>query len=199
MYLNRIVFIQLAVLLSSLSGCVGTTPPAQFYLLEPIVETGATAASAAKRPLIALSPVRIPEYVDRPQIVTATGKNAYHLSEFDRWAEPLNDNIARVLQQNLAALVPAEVVKVNASRMAKEAQLRVSVNILEFHVDPQQQARLTAQWQIVRGNTMVASRQVSYQTPAAEDTYPAKVAALNTCLLSLSRDLAAALQRAAVQ
>jgi uncharacterized lipoprotein YmbA len=186
------------VLLLSLTGCFGSSPSAQFYLLEPIGEP-INAAATGKKPLIALTPVKIPEYVDRPQIVTATGRNAYRLSEFDRWAEPLNDNIGRVLQQNLAVLVPAEVVQTNASGLAKDALLRVSVNILEFHVDPQQQALLTAHWHIVRGDTTLASRQASYQILAVEDAYPAKVAALNACLQSLSRDLAAALQRAVAQ
>ncbi len=111
---------------------------------------------AIKKPVIILSPVRIPHYVDRPQIVTATGKNAYQLSELNRWAEALDHNISRVLAQNLTILVPAEVVFSNTSTTAERANFRVSVNILEFHADPQGQAGLTAQWHITRGDGNVS-------------------------------------------
>lgn len=202
MHSNRfVVSTLLPVLLLSLSGCFGTTPPAQFYLLEPIGDAGGQVIPAATgtKPLVALAPVHVPEYVDRPQIVTATGKNAYRLAEFDRWAEPLNDNITRVLQQDMAALVPADVVLSNTSPRAKQAQFRVSVNILEFHVDPQDQARLVTQWQILRGEKTIAGRLSSYRTPAAHDDYSAGVAALNVCLQNLSRDLAAELRQAAAR
>lgn len=200
MYSNRfIAFAPLSVLLLSLSGCFGNTPPAQFYLLEPISEAESKPAAAGEKPLIALMPTRIPEYADRPQIVTASGKNAYRLSEFARWAEPLNYNIARVLQQDIAALVPAEVVLANASSRAKQAQFRVSVSILDFYVDAQNQARLTAQWHIVRGENTVASKQTAYRMSALSDDYSVRVEALNACLQRLSRDLAAALRQVVAQ
>ncbi|MGZ8136993.1 MAG: ABC-type transport auxiliary lipoprotein family protein, partial [Methylococcaceae bacterium] len=108
-------------------------------------------------------------------------------------------NIARVLQQDIAALVPAEVVLANASSRAKQAQFRVSVSILDFYVDAQNQARLTAQWHIVRGENTVASKQTAYRMSALSDDYSVRVEALNTCLQRLSRDLAAALRQVVAQ
>lgn len=196
MHSNRFLsFIPVSLLLLSLTGCFGTTPPAQFYLLEPSSDTSSQSIVTSTKPLIVITRVHIPEYIDRSQIVTATSKNAYKLAEFDRWAEPLNDNIARVLQQDLAALVPADVVFANGSNRAKLAELRASVNILEFHADPQHQARLTVQWQIARGDKTIVSKTSSYQSPAAHDDYPAIVAALNTCLKHFSNDLSAALRQ----
>lgn len=136
---NKLVYFSLlSFLLLSLTGCIGgSTPPSQFYLLEPINESVNSAFGIFAKPVIALGPVRIPRYVDRPQIVTASGKNAYQLSELNRWAESLDGNISRVL-------APVDVVLVNSSHRARQAQLRVLVNILEFHVNPQGQAGLIA-------------------------------------------------------
>ena len=182
----------LPVLLLSLSACIGgKSPPSQFYLLEPVKGVGGFAGGAETGLLIALAPVRIPQYLDRPQMVTATGKNAYHLSETNRWAERLDDNIARVLAQNLNLLVPAEVVLANASSRAQQAKFKVSVTILEFHVDPQGQAGLTAQWSVARGEETVLGRQASYREPASATDYGLMAGALNECLGRLSRDLAA--------
>lgn len=195
MYSNRFLYCVPVLLLLSLTGCFGTTPPSHFYLLEPGSDTPPQAPIAALKPLIAITRVHVPEYADRSQIVTATGRNAYKLAEFDRWAEPLSDNIVRVLQQDLAVLVPADVVFANGSSRAKQAEFRVSANILEFHADPQRQARLTVQWQIVRGEKTVANKISSYREPAAHDDYRAIVAALNVCLQRFGSDLAGALRQ----
>jgi uncharacterized lipoprotein YmbA len=201
MHINRLVFLPLlSVLLLSLAACVGgATSPSQFYMLEPI--TGIEPerpVGAAKKPVIILKSVHIPYYVDRPQIVTATGKNAYHLSEFNRWAEALDHNISRVLAQNLTLLVPAEVAFSKNSNTAERTSFRLSINILEFHADPQGQAGLTAQWQITRDDGTVLNRQVSYREPASITDYAVMVKALNECLNRLSRDLADELQRLTV-
>ncbi|MGJ0492532.1 PqiC family protein [Methylobacter sp.] len=201
MHINRLVFLPLlSVLLLSLAACVGgATSPSQFYMLEPI--TGIEhkrPVGAAKKPVIILKSVHIPYYVDRPQIVTATDKNAYHLSELNRWAEALDHNISRVLAQNLTLLVPAEVLFSKNSNTAERTSFRLSINILEFHADPQGQAGLTAQWQITRDDGMALNRQVSYREPASITDYSVMVKALNECLNRLSRDLADELQRLTV-
>ncbi len=198
MQANRLIYFSLlSFLLVPLTGCIGgSTPPAQFYLLEPISEGASSASGISTKPMIALGPVRIPRYIDRPQIVTASGKNAYQLNEFNRWAESLDDNISRVLAQNLSRLAPVDVVLANASNRARQAQLRVSVNILEFHVNPQGQAGLNAQWQIFHGEDIIVNKQVSYRSPASTTDYPVMVQTLNDCLNRMSRELAASLLQA---
>jgi uncharacterized protein len=184
----------LAALLLTLTACIGgKTPPSQFYLLEPM--RGAEPAAEADKLVIALAPLRIPPYVDRPQIVTATDRNTYALSEFNRWAERLDDNITRVLSQNLSMLVPADLVSLNTASLAKRAALRLTVTILEFHVDPQGQAQVIAQWRIARGENIVASQQGTYREPASITDYRVMAGALNTCLNRLSRDIAMVLRQ----
>ena len=194
---NRLLTLALlSALLLTLTACIGgKTPPSQFYLLEPI--RGAEPAAETGKLVIAFAPVRIPPYVDRPQIVTATDRNTYELSELHRWAERLDDNIARVLSQNLSVLVPADLVPLNASNLAKLSAFRLTVNILEFHVDPQGQARLVAQWRIARGENIVVSRQAAYREPASITDYRVIAGALNTCLNRFSRDMAVVLRNLA--
>ena len=193
---NRITRCLLTLpMLLALAGCIGgTTPPSQFYLLEPLKNLEESQPGAAGRFSIALAPVRIPQYVDRPQIVTATAKNAYHLSELNRWAERLDDNIARVLAQNLSLLVPTDRVTLNASGQNPPTSLRVSVNILQFHVDAQGQAGLTTQWTVAKGGETLLARQASYHEAASTSDYRAMAGALNECLNRLSRDIAEALR-----
>lgn len=184
----------LALLL--LGACLGRSAPVEFYMLEPerraaIREAG---ASGAGFPLIAVGPVRIPEYLDRPQIVTAQGGNAYRVDEQHRWAERLDDNLGRVLAQNLESLVPARQVLTNASDRGQPADFRVVLTVLEFHVGPDGQALLSAQWNIRRGNETLVSRTSSLRAAASTTDYGKMVAALNQCVDRLSRTIADALK-----
>lgn len=198
MYSNRLRAILLvAVCLSQVTGCVGKSPPAQFYMLEPASrwEGDRTANEPAGDVVIMLGPVQVAKYLDRPQIVTAVGKNLYKINEWQRWAERLDENIPRILAQNLALMVPAETVLLNVSNRSNQARFRVAVNILEFHVDPQGQAVLTARWRILRGDEMVLGKQASYRVPSSTTDYRTMVEALNECLNRLSQEIATALRQ----
>jgi uncharacterized lipoprotein YmbA len=175
-----------------LGGCFGKSPTPDFYLLEPLEETRSAPSMQAvqQRPIIALSPVSLPKYADRTQIVQSTGKNSYQLNETQRWAEPLSDNIDRVLAENLARLIPADVVSPNASSLARQAEIRIQVTIVEFHVTPEQSALLRAQWSIRQGDKTITTRQSEYRQPASSTDYKLMVNALNGCVDRLSRDMA---------
>ncbi|WP_305909953.1 PqiC family protein [Methylomarinum sp. Ch1-1] len=196
MHLNRLKLLS-ALLALMLSGCIGggTSPASNFYLLEPVTETKQPGPSDDARISIGLRPVGIPDYVDRPQLVTATDKNAYHLSEFNRWAEALDYNITRVLARNLTVLTPADVWLTRSSRFAQQAAFRLAVDIHQFHIDPQGQAVLAAQWTVSSDRKLLLNRQMSYRVEASNSDYRLMVAALNDCLDRLSEDIAQSLRQ----
>lgn len=190
----------LSAVLISLNGCIGgSTPPSRFYLLEPMKHNMTVRSSTQREILLALAPVRIPKYADRPQIVTAIAANSYELNELNRWAEGLDENITRVLIQNLSSLVPAEVVSTRTSNLATQAQYRLNVNILEFHVDSEAVARLTAQWYVTANGNRLLSRQTNYDSIASAEDIVITVMALNDCLTRLSVDIATQLRLVADQ
>lgn len=182
-----------AAMMLALSSC-GSTPSAKFYLLEPSATTTAS-TSAAPKTLIVLAPVRIPHYLDRAQIVTASGDNSYQLSELNRWAEGLDYNITRVLQQDLAQLVPATVLQ---STPTDTPALKLAITIVEFHVNALGQASLKAQWQVTRSNQILSLQQQNYLQASSSNDYQDRVAALNRCLRQMSEDVAKSLQAAAL-
>ncbi len=181
------------LLLPVLIGCVGTTPPSRFYLLEPVPETASSSVNSGQaRMELALAPVKIPHYLTRPQMVTAAGTNTYQVDELHRWAESLDENMTRVMMRDLSGMIPADVVLSPAKR-ARRTALHLKVAVLEFHVDPQGQAGLVAQWQVERGDEVVLSRQNAYRIQADNDDASMKVKALNQCLNRLDQDIASAM------
>ena len=59
---------------------------------------------------VGIGPVTLPQYLDRPQIVERTGPNSLKIAEFDRWAEPLNNTVPRILVQNISQLLQSDRV-----------------------------------------------------------------------------------------
>src|SRR5262245_24922482 len=99
------------VALLVLSGCLGSTPPTQFYVLPPLTGGDTAAPTAGQRaPTLGVGPVTVPPYLDRPQIVTRASRVKLALADFEQWAGPLPDTIARVLAENLALLIPTDRV-----------------------------------------------------------------------------------------
>ena len=87
------------VLTLLLSGCIRDSRPVQFYMLNADygVDDIVKAYVASQGPVIGLGPIRIPEYLNRPQMIVAIADNQYRLSEDHRWAEPLDQNISLAL------------------------------------------------------------------------------------------------------
>ena len=84
--------------LLALSAC-GASKPSQFYVLNALSpsELSRETISVGSGLAIGLAPVNMPEYLDRPEIISRGGGNQLELGQFDRWAEPLNRNIERVV------------------------------------------------------------------------------------------------------
>lgn len=59
---------------------------------------------------VGIGSINLPEYLDRPQIVTLKGPHRLHLSEFHRWAGRLDGEIAQVMANNMAMILGATQV-----------------------------------------------------------------------------------------
>ena len=95
-YLTALV--PVCILVALAAGCA-STPPSRFYTLRAASGPAATPSNLS----VAVGPVSVPAVVDRPQIVVNMGPNQVRLEEFNRWAAPLQSNIARVIADNLVA------------------------------------------------------------------------------------------------
>ncbi|MBM3225390.1 MAG: membrane integrity-associated transporter subunit PqiC [Candidatus Tectomicrobia bacterium] len=98
----------LLTLVLSLSSCsTGSTP--RLYVLTPLTP-GATStlATATQGLTIGVGPVELPQYVNRPQMVTGHHASELHSAALAQWAEPLQSGFIRVLAENLSLLLGTE-------------------------------------------------------------------------------------------
>jgi len=79
-----------------LAGCAGTTQHTRFLVLSPQTpETLGGQASPTAGLSIGLGPIKIPDILDRPQIVTRIDNNRLQLAEFHHWAGQLDGTFTR--------------------------------------------------------------------------------------------------------
>ena len=82
-------------------GCMSipNSPTPRFYALSAVNENQVTKRiNMSPGVLIGIGPVKIPEYLDRPQMVTKENQGTLKFDEFDRWGESLDVGIARLIR-----------------------------------------------------------------------------------------------------
>ena len=178
-------------------GCLGPrADTSAFFTLSPI------SPPAAESPVpvsIGLGPITIPGYLDRRQIVHRLSDNELAVSEVDRWAESLADNIARTLGGNLAALLPGSSYITFPWYPSEQPDLAVTVEFRRFEADAAGVLVLDATWSLARDGTRVDGGRALIEDQADGLGRGAVVAAHSRALAELSSQVAAAVRRAAGQ
>jgi uncharacterized protein len=179
------------MLLFVIYGCAGSEP-SRFYTLDVSDNPGAVRSSSPDKLLIAIGPVEIPDYLDRPQIVSRTSENEITFSEFERWAGSLKDDIARVLSENLTVLLSRNHASVSPWQWGNPGDYRVAVEIRRFDIMPEGDVLINARWTIFSkdGIRMLLMRESIASEPATAQTYRAKVSSMSRALERLSREIA---------
>jgi uncharacterized protein len=182
--------------LLGLGACTST--PSRFYLLNPLAPAdGISAASKAERgPVIGLGPISLPKYLDQPQIVSRASRHQLVLGDFDRWAEPLQENVSRVLAENLSLLIPTDHLLVQEWPRSVTLDYQVRVDVRHFDGWLGGESALIARWSILDPTARELLSRTSYlNAPTGGRDYEAMVVTMNQLLETLSRDIATAIQR----
>lgn len=123
-----------AVVLLGVAGC-GSSPGTRFYSLSSMQPTPDTSVikGAGSQGIITVGPVEVADYLDRQQIVRRRGTTRIDLLEFDHWAGSLQNELARVLVDNLQVhLSPAGYLVVPwEETAAADGRIQVRVARLE--------------------------------------------------------------------
>ena len=156
--------------------------------------TEARATLSPDGPALLIGPVTLPRYLDRPQIVTRPTPNQLALAEYDRWGGRLDDNVTRVLAQNLAAQLGTSRVAVFPREQRLANAIQISLDIARFErVGEAGVVELEAQWSLYppdrRQGPGVGTSRVSVR-PAGEGM-AATVAAMSEALDQVAREIAA--------
>ena len=88
--------------------------------------------------------------MNRNEIVLNLDNTVYRLAEFNQWAEPLNNNLTRVLAENLTNLLRNELIDVLlTSDSSIPIDYRLEVDVLRLDGYLGGQATLVVQWALL--------------------------------------------------
>jgi uncharacterized lipoprotein YmbA len=196
MIVQRIVlFAATLAFAASLGGCASA--PSHYYTLNA---TSTPVSVSAVRGKVSVGPVTVPASVDQPQFVTQASPNRVDVDEFNRWASPLGDNIARVVAQNLVVLLGTPNVAIDplANFIPDYA---VAIDVQRFESVRGQHTYLVAVWTVRSTAPGGATRsgRTEANEPVSDDTFDALAAAHSRALAMLSGNIADAVRAEAGQ
>jgi len=208
MHSNRSYLLATVIIVSIffLGGCLGkgTQRPTEFFLLQPLDSSIEKQESAVGEGVVlGIGPVRVRDYLNRPQIVTRTSANEIRIHDFNYWGEPLSTNFTAILAQNLSVLLSTDRILIFPYRSKQELPLeyQVAVDVIRFDGEPGVEATLLVQYYIeeVKENQRkkVLTRQPSFKKPLADKSFETLVATMSDLVADLSRDIAEEIKAAA--
>ncbi len=176
-----------------LGGCVAS-PPSKFYTLSPAAPQNISepAVGTASQKVIGIAAVEIPDYLDRPEIVTRTSQNQLFLAEFDLWGGSLKADIHRVLAENLCALLSPNGFSVVTWRPGVQTNYRITFHVTRFDIRPGREVLLASQWIVSDkdGRTNLLVRSATITERIRTDDLTGAVEAMSSALGRLSQEVA---------
>ena len=157
-------------------GCA-STPETRYFVLALPPEAGENV-----RADVTVETVSLPTYLRSDGIALATSPHTVRHARFHRWAEPLDEGIARTLRTDLSRRVGT--------------QAWVEVDVQFFHGDPDGNVLLQARWQVRLPCGNPASGNFAGKVQQATNGYSSMVATQAGLVQKMSLQIAGAITRA---
>jgi len=188
---SRIGIILAIAALASVTGACGSSAPVHYYSLSGI-DSGYN-RDAAGAAAIGIGPIRTPDYLSRPRIVTRGADGEMVIDDFNRWVEPVDEAIHRIVAGNVDILVDDAFAVSFPYRNGAELDYQVIGRISRFDAAADGSVVLEVQWGVTddNGKFVAPMRRARYEAHARGTTdYAAVAGAMSDTLQQFSRDIA---------
>jgi uncharacterized lipoprotein YmbA len=192
-YISMIGVIALSLITT---GCTSQNP--QFFILNPAKFSNIQNHKACRK-IIVITDVKIPKYLDKPQIITRVNANQLIEAEFYRWAEPLNDNILSAVKQNLSLQLKRDIILSFPLTGISRVSYYLAIKIKQFEVNAAGTSILNVAWSLTNKNSKsIIYKESTYSSHSNDpNNYANIVIAMNQNITELSQDIADQLSRLA--
>src|SRR5690606_21431253 len=131
------------------AGCASSPKPKMhvFDLGDKQPSVGVRDATEADY-IIRYRPIRLPDYLDRPQIVTRISGNELEADEFNRWGMPLAAAIRHELGSTLLASLPEAFVDFQPWQGQLNTDYLINILIIRLDGVPGDMVDLEVQWTV---------------------------------------------------
>ena len=132
------------IVAAGLLACASSPQP-RFYILEAMAVPAAYSAGTGLT--VVVGPLRLPEHLNREKLASREERYRVLVYDYDRWAEPLEDNVTSALAENISRLLPAERV-VAYPESIPDPDFTVRAQFMEFGPSVSGDVLLRALWTV---------------------------------------------------
>jgi uncharacterized protein len=197
--INQCVVIGGVYLVLVLSGCisVSNSPAPRFYMLQSADENQVIKkTNIASGLLVGVGPVKIPEYQERPQIVTRDKEKMLKFAQFDRWGESLDLGMVRLIEEGLAITLPEVKFILYPWNSSIPVRYQVVIEIVQLDSELDKDLFLVAQWLVIdtENSKTITIKRSEFRQPIIPQNYSGLAKTLSLVCGSLSSEIAEALK-----
>lgn len=166
------------------------------HTLAPLSLEASTPAPSLTAISLEVMPVRLPETLQRPQLVVEVRPGVLNLLESHRWGNSLDKDFQRILVENIALLTGNETVVAYPYGERVKATHRLEVDVRRLDGKPRGTLTLQATWMVVRpqGGQALLLRRTTLQRPVPGLDADALVLAHSQIIGDLCREIALGLK-----
>jgi len=177
-----------------LNGCisVGQSPEPRLYMLKQVSDSDISQEFSMPANIITvIGPVEIPQYLDRPQMVTQEN-GMMNVAQFDRWGESLDTAISRLIIEDLGLMVKNGTFEMFPCSYAIPVKYQVIISIQQLESDFKKGISFVAQWSIIDAvsKKMLFTKKSGLEQPISPRNYSGLAQALGKVVASLSSEIA---------
>lgn len=184
-----LVFLCLAVA-ALLTSCGGSKE--KYYRLSASEAAPTGGSSSGVR--VGVGPVTLPSYIDRAEVVFASGSNEFQIPADALWVGSLQENIARTVAADLGNVLRSRNVRASIEPGFKPSY-RVALNVRQFHGISGQEAILDLSWRVqTAGGQTISRRNGVFREPIIGDGYGPLVKAQSRLLGQCAQAIAGSLR-----
>lgn len=173
------------------------TSPSNFYLLTPA--NGCDQQVNNNEIGVGIGSLELPDYMMKPQILRYTSQNEIKFDEFNRWAEPLDENFTRVMIENLSQMIPTNSIYLFMWPEEEKSIYQVNVNVDQFGLMPDSSVVLYTRWSVSAKNikSYWLSEKSDYTQKVTKIDYNEISSAMSDLVKDLCEDIAEEIKRKA--
>jgi uncharacterized lipoprotein YmbA len=135
------------VLLILFVGCLGRSPQVRHFMLGISEPSSSNALSPELAVLV--GPVRLPAYLQRPQMARRESDGEIELDEFNRWLGGFEENLLRALSLGIAEELGSERVVVHPSKAPFAIDYQVRLHVDDMILADGDGLRVRVRWSLI--------------------------------------------------
>jgi len=181
-------------------ACASTTEPVQYYSLtlgagqKTLAQNTSVPSDSAHTVII--EPVYLAKFLRQDGIVTQVGDNEIAIASYHRWAEPLDEAIAKLLARDLNDKTSDYHFSWMQLDAKEQAELKLRVAINEFNIKNNASVNVAGHyWLYTQSSGLKQGGAFNITQPLKQDGYAHAVTQLRQAIAQLADGIIVALQK----